>query len=384
MTINSQNKKIYETVYQQKALTEEILGITNHSFSFAKVSYKAVCTDAVDFTMFDKVICGILQIDEVLNIEEIADILGLNIVNQPDEGKYIDYGEKEILDIAIKNLIDFNMIEPGDIYHSRCRLTDIGKEYAAKGKKFLPATEKEFVIFYDLNDQNHKKAEKRFGKIETSPALEHKIEFDVEDENFVKEIAKSQIPEIYNPEKLKNFTDLELQQSGVYSPDFSIVPLVSFIDKSVRYLAFDNQQALQHSISELINSDKSIGHLILEKLADAEIPAKKKSDFQKEYETKAIEVQEEMQELLSAKKVKEAFEKSKDFYLQSKVIDEFFLELHLKEFFDKESKEFWIILKDLNTYIFEKIKKIIDKQIDSSNNLFIITSQDIPNEMGNI
>ena len=96
MTINEGNKKIYETVYQQKALTEQILGIASHSFPFAKATYKAVCTEAIDFSMFDKVICGILQIDDVLSFEEIADILGLNVINHPEEGRYIDYGEKEI------------------------------------------------------------------------------------------------------------------------------------------------------------------------------------------------------------------------------------------------------------------------------------------------
>jgi hypothetical protein len=378
MTINKGNKKIYETVYQQMALTEQILGIVSHSFPFAKAIYKAVCTEAIDFSMFDKVICGILQIDDVLSFEEIAEILGLNVVNRPEEGRYIDYGEKEILEFAINSLIEFNMIETGDIYHSRCRLTEIGKEYAAKGKKFLPATEKEFEIYFDLTDQNHIKAKKRFGKIETIPSQQHSLDLDIETEQLVKEVAKTQVPEIYNPEQLRNFTNLELRSSTIYSPEFSIVALVSFVDNSVRFLAFDDRQEIHHPITEMINADDNVGSEILEKSDLETCDVKEKSDIQKSHEAKAAKVQNEIQELLSGKHLKEAFEKSKVFYIESEMIDEAYLELNLEDVFDKDSREFWMILSEMNEYAFSKIKAIISKKIEPKNNLIVITQQDIP------
>ena len=379
MTINENNRKVYETVFQQKALTEYIIGITNYSFPFVKATYKAVCTDAVDFTMFDKVICGILQIDEVLGFEEIAEILGLNVVHRPEEGKYIDFGEKEILEYAINSLVDFDMIETGDIYHSRCRLTDIGKEYAAKGKKFLPATEKEFEIIYDLTDKKHSQAKKRYGKLEEVFSQQQGVDLNIEDESFVKEIAKSQVPEIYNPDKLKNFTNLELQSSNTYFADFTIVGLASFGDKSFRHLAFDNHDSYHPSISEMINSDISIGSNILEILIDKsnEITENEKSKIQKNYEQKARVTQDDIQKQLSAKKVNEAIEKSKGFYLTSEIIEEEFLELNFDDFFDAESREFWIIIKELNEDVFQKIKKIIKNRLGVHGNLIIITQPNI-------
>ncbi|WP_421948586.1 hypothetical protein [Phaeodactylibacter xiamenensis] len=377
MTIDKGNKKIYETVYQQKALTEQIVGVTSHSFPFVKAKYKAVCTEAIDFTMFDKVICGILQIDDILSFEEIADILGLNVVNCPEEGRYIDYGEKEILEFAINSLIEFNMIETGDIYHSRCRLTEIGKEYAAKGKKFLPATEKEFELYFDLTDQNHIKAKRRFGKIKKIPSQKHSSDLDIETEQFVKEVAKTQVPEIYNPEQLRNFTNLELRGSTIYSPEFSIVALVSFIDNSVRFLAFDDKQEIHHPITEMINADDNIGNEILEKFDFETCEITEKNDIQKSYEAKAINVQKEIEKLLSGKQLKEAFEKSKAFYLESAMIDEAYLELNLEEVFDKESREFWMILSDVSENIFSKIKVIINKQLKPHNRLFIVTKEGI-------
>ena len=380
MTITEGNKKIYQAIYQQKALTEQIFGIINHSFPFVKATYKAVCTEAIDFTMFDKVICGILQIDEVLSFEEIADILGINVVNRPEESRYIDYGEKEILEFALNSLIEFQMIETGDIYHSRCRLTEIGKEYAAKGKKFLPETEKEFEIYFDLTDEKHKKAKKRFGKIETVLIQDFNLDLNIENETFVKEVAKIQIPEIYNPEQLRNITNLELRRSKVYSPKFSVVALVSFIDNSVRYLAFDDKQEIHHPITEMINSDEDIRAEILENFELSMSESNVKSDIQKSIETKAIKVQNEIQKLLSDKKVEKAFEKSKAFYLESEMIDEAFLELNLEDIFDEESREFWMILSEINEYTFSKIKTIISKKLKPENNLILITRQDIPTE----
>ena len=285
MTIDQTNISVYKSLYQHKALTEKIIGTTDYSFQYAVASYKAVCTEGVDFTMFDKVICGILQIDEVSGFEEIANILGLNVVHRPEEGKYIDFGEKEILEYAIKSLIEFNMVETDDIYYSRCRLTEIGKDYAKQGKKFLPATPKEFKIYYDLTDQKHQEAKKRFGKL-TGVRQSGSLDFEVSDEAFVKEVAKVQTPEIYNPNLLRNFTSLDLRAIDVFAITFKVVGLVSIKDNSVRFLAFDDKHNLNQSISDIIEGNIAIRNELLEKLLTQHEPvkAKSKSDFQKQHE----------------------------------------------------------------------------------------------------
>lgn len=381
MTIDQTNISIYKSLYQQKALTEKIIGITDYTFQYAVASYKAICTEGVDFTMFDKVICGILQIDEVSGFEEIANILGLNVVHRPEEGKYIDFGEKEVLEYAIKSLIDFNMVETDDIYYSRIRLTEIGKEYAKQGKKSLPAAHKEFNIYYDLTDRRHEEAKKRFGKL-TGVSQSSNLDFEVNDEAFVKEVAKIQTPEIYNLNQLRNFTGLELRAIDVFSVTFKVAGLVSIKDNSVRFLAFDDKQVLNQSISDIIEENITIKNEILEKLlAQYEaVASKKKSDFQKQYEREITEQQQEIEDLLSQKQGEKAFIKTKEVYSKSSIIEEQYFDLNFKDFFDENSKEFWIIISQLNQHLFNEIKEVIERKVKPENNVFIIAQSDISQE----
>lgn len=381
MTIDQSNISIYKSLYQHKALTEKIIGVTDYAFQYAVASYKAVCTEGVDFTMFDKVICGILQIDQVLGFEEIADILGLNVVHRPEAGKYIDFGEKEILEYAIKSLIEFNMVETDDIYYSRIRLTEIGKDYAKQGKKFLPATSKEFKIYYDLTDQKHQEAKKRFGKLAGAKQSSH-LDFDFTDEVFVKDIAKIQTPEIYNPDQLRNFTGLELREIGVFSVTFKVVGLVSLKNSSVRFLAFDDKQSLNQSVSGIIEENTAIKNELLEKLLIhyEAVTGKKKSDFQKQYETEIATHQQEVEGLLSQKHGEKAFIKIKEIYSKSSIIEEPYFDLNLRDFFDESSKEFWIIASQIDQHFFNEIKEIIERKAKPQNNVFIIAQSDISQE----
>lgn len=381
MTIDQTNISVFKSLYQDKALTEKIIGITDYAFQYAVASYKAVCTEGVDFTMFDKVICGILQIDEVSGFEEIADILGLNVVHRPEEGKYIDFGEKEILEYAIKSLIDFNMVETDDIYYSRIRLTEIGKDYAKQGKKFLPATLKEFKIYYDLTDQKHQEAQKRFGKL-TGVRQSSTLNFEVNDETFVREVAIIQTPEIYNPNQLRNFTGLEVQAIDIFLVTFNVVGLVSIKDNSFRVLAFDDKQNLNQSISDIIENNTAIkDEILMELLTQYEvIKGKRKSDFQKQHETEITAHQQEVENLLSQKQGEKAFIKIKEVYSKSSIIEELYFDLNFKNVFDESSKEFWIIISQLNEHIFNEIKEIIERKAKVENNIFIIAQSDISQE----
>lgn len=380
MKIDKNNIYIYKSLYQDKALTEKIIGTIDYAFQYAIASYKAVCTEGVDFTMFDKVICGILQIDKVSGFKEIADILGLNVVHKPEEGKYIDFGEKEILEYAIKSLINFNMVETDDIYYSRCRLTEIGKDYAKQGKKFLPATPKEFKIYYDLTDLNHQEAKKRFGKLTgVKQSSSSNFGVKVNDEAFVKEVAKTQTPEIYNPNQLRNFTGLELRESDVFSVTFKVVGLVSIKDNSVRFLAFDDKQNLNQSVSDIIEKNTTIKSELLEKLLTTYkvVTGKRKKNSQQQYEKEMIKQQEEVEDLLSQKQVEKAFGKIKEVYSKSSIIEEPYFYLNFKDFFDESSKEFWIIVSQLNQHLFNEIKEIIERKAKIENNVFIIAQSDI-------
>lgn len=379
MNLTIADKKIYDTLFRQKALTEYVVGRTRFSFPYAEVTYTATCIDAVEFTMFDRVICGLLQIDEVLSFTQIADILGLQTVHRPEKGQYIDYGEKEILEVAIESLIDFKMIETGDINHSRCRLTELGKEYASHGMKFLPSEKKSFKIKYDLTDNRHDKASERYGRFGGEIVSDYESELNFSEEEFVKNAAKYQVSEIYNPDRLKNFTDLTLHKKEFYTAEFTVFGINSFTDKSMRYLAFDTEQNVCHSITEMINAEKDIKAILQNKIIGNNVQSKSlvKGKKQTEYEKKAVETQFSLNILLSEKKYDQAFVKSEEFVFSANFINENYFKLSLSDFFVSGKQEYWFILQELDDYVFAELQEIIHKKSDVSDNLFFVTASAI-------
>lgn len=380
MIIDQTNIGIYKSLYQHKALTEKIIGFTDYALQYAVASYKAVCTEGVDFTMFDKVLCGILQIDDVSGFREIADILGLNVIHRPEDGKYIDFGEKEILEYAIKSLIDFNMVETDDIYYSRIRLTEIGKDYAKQGKKFLPATPKEFKIYFDLIDQKHQEAKKRFGKL-IGVKQSRSLNFEINEEVFVKEIAKIQTPEIYNPQQLRNFTGLEWRGTEIFQVNFKVVGLVSIKDNSVRLIAYDNKQTINQAITDLIEENRTIKNEIITELVVKSVPSitNQKSDIQRLYENEIKAQQQEVEDLFSQNQAEKAFAKNKEAYLMSNIIEEAYFELNFKDFFTEDNTEIWLFFINFSKELRHEIE-VLAKNSNPNSSLFVVLPTNISDD----
>ena len=55
---------IFKTIQQDKKLTEIYLGNQSFEWLFTKAKYIATCTEAIEFTLFDKTICGLLNIED--------------------------------------------------------------------------------------------------------------------------------------------------------------------------------------------------------------------------------------------------------------------------------------------------------------------------------
>lgn len=381
--ITPNNEHIYQYIYQEKALTEQLLGSTSYSFPFMKATYKATFTDAADLTLFDKVICDLLQVEDILSFEEIAYMLGLNVIHRPEEGIYIDYAEKEILEAAITSLRGFQMIDTGDSKHSRCSLTPVGKKYATQGKKILPAKEKKFDLLFDLTDFKNVEAKKRFGTIEAAfptSTVSEMEEKQVANEELVRAVAAVQIPEQYAPEELRNLLDVEFLEVRKHSAEFTIVGLSSMLDNTVRFLAFDAQQKPQPAIGALIKEQEHLQTEILDQLLLHHQPDKEPIPVQRYYKLKAVVVQDELQKLTNTKKLKQALQKSKAFYLATGLVEQAFLELNLDLVFDKNSKEYWLFLPVLNAPIMKGIESLINKQLKAQHKLVVLVPEEINEE----
>ena len=232
--------EIYNAFYQQKSITEKYLGYYPIDWNYSLLTYTADCTESIPFDLFDKVIVGILQVDDVLSIDEIGIILGMNLISDPENQKYRDEAEYDILRIAIDNLVNFKMVETGDIYYSSCRLTDLGKEYAKKGKKFKTTENKKFTLYFDNISKNHKQAKELFSKF-NSPAKSLIQSEDYFNDNLIKEVALIQQPDIYNPEKGNSFTNAKINphKSHSYELTLNAAYYYNLETKQFRFIAYE-------------------------------------------------------------------------------------------------------------------------------------------------
>jgi hypothetical protein len=239
--MNNLDYNIFKAIEQDKKLTEIYLGYKPFEWFFTKAKYAATCTEAVEFTLFDKTICGLLNIENTLSLEEIGEILGFNVTDNPSQKKYKDFAEYEILKEALQSLEEFEMITTGDNSFSYCQLTDIGKEYFQKGKKFKVHTNKQFELYFDNTNNDHSKAKDNFEFLKSVNTEENLINslINYEDEQLLKSFSENQIPEIYNVKRMNSFKDSVLIEKEHKSTTLYAVFLVDVISGKYRTLVYE-------------------------------------------------------------------------------------------------------------------------------------------------
>lgn len=144
------NIQAYNTIVKSKKVSELFLGTIDINWDFAKIGYTAVCTEALPLTFMEKMVCGIANLDGKVNLGDLAHIMGLNIENDVQNLKFQDLGETEILMETLRTLKQFGVIATPDDSFSYVELTEIGKEYYAKGRKFKQGETKGFTMYFDL------------------------------------------------------------------------------------------------------------------------------------------------------------------------------------------------------------------------------------------
>lgn len=220
-----------------KKQTELYIGCTQLEWDYIEVPYKADCTEALPLTIMDKVICGLLDIDGKLTAAQLGNILGLNINDDPQNGEYKDLAEACILKEALDSLLDYGMIKRGSS-SGLYTLTDIGREYYGKGRKFRTTRSRSFKVYFDRVTSKHSNAEKIFAGV-SGERKSIKTPKRFYDENFLKAFIHEQNPSLYDIEKGNSFTNLSCPDSvDVIKVSLKIAVLYDVITRSFRFEAF--------------------------------------------------------------------------------------------------------------------------------------------------
>tara|TARA_R110002126_G_scaffold291794_1_gene458698 strand:+ start:3992 stop:6208 length:2217 start_codon:yes stop_codon:yes gene_type:complete len=379
---NDLDYNIFKAIEQDKKLTEIYLGYKPFDWFFTKAKYTATCTEAVEFTLFDKTICGLLNIESSLSFEEIGEILGFNVTDNPSQKKYKDFAEYEILKDALQSLEEFEMITTGDNSFSYCQLTDIGKEYFQKGKKFKVHTNKRFELFFDNTNNDHSKAKDNFEFLKSVITEENSINsrINFEDEQLLKSFSENQIPEIYNVEKMNSFKDSVLIEKEHKSATLYAVFLVDTISGKYRTLVYEEySKSINDYFSSYLNENRinadNLFFQILQKYSFYQNPTS--DDYS--YREELIKSQKEIERIIAENKnISEKIAKDIN---QLKFVEPFMFIDKLDTIIKNSENEVWLMFNKVSGLLIEKLTKIINDIKDKYLFIYLPVSVDLETEL---
>jgi hypothetical protein len=421
--ISGLDLNIYQALFQQKKLTEKYIGKVKFDWVYSEVHYTAECTVGVPFDLFDKTIVGILLVDEVLSIEEIGDILGMNVIHSPENQQYRDDAEFDILRMALDNLYYYKMIEIGDTYYSSCSLTSIGREYAQKGRKFKIENNKPFSLMYDHTSQNHIDAKALFkglkgnpldfGKLYLAPKAKILPNYDFVDETLMKQIAAKQANEVYDEQKGNSFINpsIDFNKSQTFSLKLYVPLLYDLENGDIRLMVYEpttktineyfskwlNENKLEEIINEFLianPSDRSLLELPQEYVQSV---IQMQNDFEKEIidnPSNALVIAEKVNQDLNYVDIEYFWNNLNSFITNETKECWFFLQEYsigilngIENLFEKELTLFLVLQKVSDAKLMQKVTEIHNKSKNLDNRIFIIVAEQLEDTLcvlGNI
>ncbi len=363
--------KIVDAASKNKKLVERIIGFSDFDWHYTVVKCRGVCSQPVDFNLFDEAICAILLKGET-SAKTIGAVLGFDIETDP--------AERDLLLSVIQDLKKDEMVD-GD--ESVLWLTDTGKEYAKNGVKFS-TFERDFELYIDATGDLKGNVKEVFSKLKSEKLIFFQGKNLPQDLEDVKPIAEVQAPEIHFPAKnfilqSCDFTDVEEYKAKVW-----VILLENFRDNTIRALVYDEKQdSVIDPLSESFDKLEELKDNLLEKLIaesreddfSVEITNDQKSESQVLSEKELIKKQEEFdtaEEINDKEKIeliqKEVTESKRHF-------NSLEFEIELKRLFDTTSDELWIISPWIKKYATERRIPFFEKYLKKGGRIFVAYSQ---------
>lgn len=338
--------KIVDAASKHKKLIERIIGFSDFDWHYTVANFNGVCSQPVNFNLFDEAICAILLKGET-SAKSIGEILGLDIETDP--------AEREILLSAINDLKKDEMVE-GD--ESIYWLTDTGREYARNGVKFS-TFERVFDLYIDAVGNLKENAKEIFSKLKSEKQNSFKrtnLPQNIED---VKPLAEMQAPEIHFPAKRFILQSCEPKAAEGFAAKVWVILLENFRDNTIRSLVYDEKQdRIIDSLSESFDSLEEEKNKLLEKLLNesedydftVESTIEQKQENQILSEKELIQKQNEIDTAIANNDHEKIISIQKEIVEVKRHFNSLEFEVELKRLFDETSDELWIISPWIKKY----------------------------------
>lgn len=357
--------RIIEAASKEKKLIERIIGFTEYDWNFTIAKYKGECSQPVEFSLFDEVICDLL-LTEQMSAKQMGNILGFDIQKDP--------AERDILINAIKDLKDDKMLE-GD--ESIMWLSETGIEYAKNGVKFS-TFRRTFELYFDEVGgmlQNVKaifsnlKSEKR--SIQSS-----NIPTNLDD---IRSVAEHQAQEIHFPDKNYLLQSAEFLNADSFRAKVWVVLLENFRDNSMRSIVFDEKQNIViDELSKALDKKENIKAELLDKLIKVEdeiqVTEEDKQDDQIEVERELIHKQDEIDKAIENRNEEKLKEIQKEVVAIKRHFNSLEFEVELKRLFDETANDLWIISPWIKNATFKRIP-FFEKYLKKGGRIFVAYSE---------
>ena len=367
---------IIEAASKEKKLIERIIGFTDFDWHYTVAKYIGICSQPVDFNLFDEVICDLL-LTEQMSANRLGELLGLDIQKDP--------AEREILYTALDDLRKDKMLE-GD--ESILWLTPVGEEYAKNGVKFSTFT-RGFDLYIDLVGGLKANVKEIFVNLKSEKQLTNS-NFLLSDLDDVKSLAEYQAPEIHFPKKNFLLQSADFVKAESFRAKVWVVLFENFRDNTIRAIVYDEKQNIViDALSESLDQLDEVKHSLLEKL----IRVSENEDFSVEYtdeekqeaqvliETELIQKQEEIELAIEANDTAKIKEIEKQVLSIKRHFNSLEFEVELKRLFDETANDLWIISPWIKNATFKRIP-FFEKYLKKGGKIFIAYSE--PEEPGQI
>ena len=351
---------LYNEVVQIKKPSEIFIGFIKKNWKYSLVDYTADCIESIPFSIFDKAICGLLTADSQLSYTQIGEILGLNIFDDPENGKYCDHAEEELLNNALNEMLEYEMIARSKFDASYYRLTEIGRGYYENRKKLRTRYNVIFRLFFDWTTGEHSKAKAIFEKADTGKIVSDKIYKQMSDESLLKTFMYEQQPEIYNEEG-NSFSNLRINKALNVDYPIYICLLFDVVVASYRIVAIDPYSDSNDYFNKSLESNEKLNDGCFKGiLTNCSRSISAKSTEQKEYEGQVRVLCDNIE----GKTSKEKSQIIEDFNSSNTLFEEEYFWQHLEELLDTNTKKIYLFVEYLSTDIMDILSNISYKHHD--------------------